>query len=81
MPKKYLATSTGQAFSNPKLRVHIEDGFEFLRKCARRAKAVAADNTSGSGVEDPDVPADGLFDVMITDCKDALEGSPSEALY
>ena len=83
MSKKYLATSTAQAsvFSNPKLRVHIEDGFEFLRKCARHAKAVAAGDASGSGVEDPDVPADGLFDVIITDCTDAVEGSPGEALY
>lgn len=68
-------------FGNPKLRVHIEEGFEFLRKCARCAKAVAAGDTSGSGMEDSDVPADGLFDVIITDCTDAVEGSPGEALY
>ena len=81
--KKHLATSTAPAsvFSNPKLRVHVEDGFEFLRKCARRAKSVAAGDASAKDVVDPDVPADGLFDVIITDCTDALEGSPSEALY
>lgn len=79
--KKFLAESTAKGFGSPKLRVHVEDGFEFLRKCARRAKAVAAGDARGGGVDDADVPADGLFDVIINDCTDAVEGSPGEALY
>lgn len=81
LSKKYLSETTGQSLTNAKLRVHVEDGFEFLRKCARRAKAAAAGDASGGGVDDPDVPADGLFDVIITDCTDAVEGSPAGALY
>lgn len=51
---------------DPKVRVRIGDGLEYLQKCALRAEGVK----SGEVKEDwwdSDIPSDGQFDVIITD--------------
>lgn len=78
LSKKYIQY-TAVAFQNPKLRVHVEDGFEFMRKCARRAQAAHSAAGGDGGVTDPDVPADGYFDVVITDSSDPV--GPGVSLF
>ena len=80
--KKYFPTISA-LFDHPKLRVHIRDGFEFLQKCALRARAVEnGEDFNESLVTVPDVPVDGKFDVIITDSSELDEpGSPNEALF
>jgi spermidine synthase len=69
------------SLDHPKLRVRIGDGFEFIRKCAMRARPM--ENGEGSDdLSDPDVPSDGKFDVIITDSSEMDEDeSPNEALF
>lgn len=67
--------------NNPKVRVKIGDGFEFLRKCSQRAKAVKA----GEVIQDwwdSDIPRDGKFDIIITDNSQMEDfGQINDALY
>ena len=51
---------------DPKVRVRIGDGFDFVQKCSRRAKAMELGKTTEDWW-DPDIPKDGKFDVIITD--------------
>lgn len=67
--------------THPKLTVRIGDGFAFLRNCGQRARAVKAGKGNGN-VTDPDVPADGMFDLILTDSSEMDQpGSPNEALF
>ena len=66
---------------DPKVKVRIGDGFEFIRKCAQRANALE----SGKGKEDwwdSDIPQDGKFDVILTDNSQMDEsGQNNNELY
>lgn len=69
------------SFDHPKLRVRIGDGVEFLRNCAKRARAVEAGEAFEDSM-DPDMPIDGKFDVIITDSSEMDKpDSPNEALF
>lgn len=74
--------SMAASMDNPKVRVHVGDGVEFLHKCSQRAKAVESGEASGEASLDADLPSDGRFDVIITDNSNMDEiGSPNEALF
>lgn len=78
--RKYFPT-VSTFLDHHKLKIHIGDGFEFLRKCTQRSKAVHTGENS-VGDDDPDVPIDGKFDVIITDSSEMDEaGSPNEVLF
>ena len=51
---------------HPKVRIFFGDGFEFVRKCAKRARSMETGNTIDEWW-DPFIPRDGKFDVIITD--------------
>lgn len=66
--------------NDPKVIVRVENGFEFLRKCARRVEAAEI----GQSVDgwDPALPQDGKFDVIITDNSQMDESGPAnDAFY
>lgn len=78
--KQHLPT-LASSLDHPKVRVHVGDGVEYLKKCAQRARAVKSGDVTGDEL-DPDMPPDGTFDVIITDNSNMDDiGSLNAALY
>ena len=78
--KQHLST-LASSLDHPKVRVHVGDGVEYLKKCAQLARAVESGEVTGDEL-DPDIPPDGRFDVIITDNSNMDDiGSLNVALY